>query len=178
MPSMSLQAISSVSVSLSSAPIPIRHHPLRASNPPTIRRRRPLELAPGRASLSLLASSTSSTRPEELDGADSSYLALILAIDAYKPQDATTNPSLILAASKQAAYAKLIDVAIKYAKDKGGSIDEQVELATDRLVCAGAGGGDVRVLKSGGSPARRVWQGDPRHHPRPRLDRGRRIPLL
>jgi transaldolase len=38
------------------------------------------------------------------------------AIDKYKPQDATTNPSLILAASKKPEYAKLIDVAIQYAK--------------------------------------------------------------
>lgn len=37
----------------------------------------------------------------------------------FKPQDATTNPSLILAAVKQEAYAKLIDVAIKYGKEKG-----------------------------------------------------------
>lgn len=40
-------------------------------------------------------------------------------IREFKPQDATTNPSLILAAVKQEAYAKLIDVAIKYGKEKG-----------------------------------------------------------
>ena len=34
------------------------------------------------------------------------------SIAKYKPQDATTNPSLILAASKKQEYAKLIDVAI------------------------------------------------------------------
>jgi transaldolase len=56
------------------------------------------------------------------------------SIDVYKPQDATTNPSLILAATKQPGYARLIDAAIKYAKDKGGSIDEQVESAMDRLL--------------------------------------------
>jgi hypothetical protein len=33
----------------------------------------------------------------------------ILAIDKYKPQGATTNPSRILAASKKAEYASLID---------------------------------------------------------------------
>jgi len=37
-------------------------------------------------------------------------------IEKYKPQDATTNPSLILAASKKAEYAKLIDVAVEYGK--------------------------------------------------------------
>ena len=37
-------------------------------------------------------------------------------IDKYKPQDATTNPSLILAASKKEEYAKLMDVAVEYGK--------------------------------------------------------------
>ena len=39
-------------------------------------------------------------------------------IAKYKPQDATTNPSLILAASKKPEYAKLIDNAVAYGKDK------------------------------------------------------------
>lgn len=56
------------------------------------------------------------------------------AIGKYKPQDATTNPSLILAASKKAEYAALIDNAIQYAKGKGGSVDEQVDNALDRLL--------------------------------------------
>ncbi|KAI0476528.1 transaldolase [Xylariaceae sp. FL0804] len=55
-------------------------------------------------------------------------------IDKYKPQDATTNPSLILAASKKAEYAKLIDEACAYAKSKGGDIDSQVDAALDRLL--------------------------------------------
>ena len=38
-------------------------------------------------------------------------------IGKYKPQDATTNPSLILAASKKPEYAKLMDVAVAYGKD-------------------------------------------------------------
>lgn len=45
-----------------------------------------------------------------------------LAIDQYKPQDATTNPSLILAATKKPNYAKLMDVAIDFAKSKNGSV--------------------------------------------------------
>ncbi|KFH42044.1 Transaldolase-like protein [Hapsidospora chrysogenum ATCC 11550] len=57
-----------------------------------------------------------------------------IAIGKYKPQDATTNPSLILAASKKAEYAKLMDVAIDYAKKQGGDIDTQVERALDRLL--------------------------------------------
>ncbi|KAL8387376.1 hypothetical protein RB595_009947 [Gaeumannomyces hyphopodioides] len=55
-------------------------------------------------------------------------------IGKYKPQDATTNPSLILAASKKAEYAKLIDQAVDYAKKHGGSVDEQVDAALDRLL--------------------------------------------
>lgn len=42
------------------------------------------------------------------------------AIDEYKPQDATTNPSLILAAAKMPAYEHLLDQAIKYGIAKGG----------------------------------------------------------
>ena len=57
-----------------------------------------------------------------------------LAIAKYKPQDATTNPSLILAASKKAEYAKLIDQAVEYAKQHGGSKEEQVDAALDRLL--------------------------------------------
>jgi transaldolase len=49
-------------------------------------------------------------------------------------QDATTNPSLILAATKQPGYARLIDAAIKHAKAKGGDIDAQANAALDRLV--------------------------------------------
>ncbi|KAH6888018.1 hypothetical protein B0T10DRAFT_65567 [Thelonectria olida] len=56
------------------------------------------------------------------------------SIGKYKPQDATTNPSLILAASKKAEYAKLIDVAVDWAKEQGGDVDSQVEAALDRLL--------------------------------------------
>lgn len=42
------------------------------------------------------------------------------AIDEYKPQDATTNPSLLLAAAKMPAYQHLLDQAIKYGIAKGG----------------------------------------------------------
>ena len=38
-------------------------------------------------------------------------------IGKYKAQDATTNPSLILAASKKTEYAKLMDVAVEYGKN-------------------------------------------------------------
>ncbi|KAJ6110486.1 hypothetical protein N7486_002721 [Penicillium sp. IBT 16267x] len=55
-------------------------------------------------------------------------------IGKYKPQDATTNPSLILAASKKPEYAALIDAAVAYGKQKGKTIDEQVEHTLDRLL--------------------------------------------
>ena len=38
------------------------------------------------------------------------------AMKQYNPQDATTNPSLILAAAKLAQYDQLIDQAVQYAK--------------------------------------------------------------
>jgi len=55
-------------------------------------------------------------------------------IAKYKPQDATTNPSLILAASKKPEYAKLIDNAVAYGKDKGKDMDEKVDATLDRLL--------------------------------------------
>ncbi|KAF8706584.1 hypothetical protein AX14_013773 [Amanita brunnescens Koide BX004] len=56
------------------------------------------------------------------------------SIDAYKPQDATTNPSLILAAANKPNYAHLIDAAIIYGKEKGGDLDAQADHALDRLL--------------------------------------------
>ena len=55
------------------------------------------------------------------------------SIAAYKPADATTNPSLIYAASQDPKYAWLIDDAIAYAK--GISTDKAVKLskAMDKL---------------------------------------------
>jgi len=55
-------------------------------------------------------------------------------IDKYKPQDATTNPSLILAAAKKTEYAALIDRAIEYGKKSGGNIDAQVDATLDNLL--------------------------------------------
>ncbi|KAH7377677.1 transaldolase [Pyrenochaeta sp. MPI-SDFR-AT-0127] len=55
-------------------------------------------------------------------------------IDKYKPQDATTNPSLILAASKKPEYEKLIDAAVEYGKKHGSNIEEQVDATLDNLL--------------------------------------------
>jgi len=56
------------------------------------------------------------------------------SIAQYKPQDATTNPSLILAAAQKPQYAHLITDAVNYAKEKGGSDDEKLQLAIDKLL--------------------------------------------
>lgn len=55
------------------------------------------------------------------------------AIEEYKPQDATTNPSLILAAAKMSAYHHLVDQAIKYGMANGGTEEEQVTNTMDKL---------------------------------------------
>ncbi|KAI8928643.1 hypothetical protein BC831DRAFT_447437 [Entophlyctis helioformis] len=56
------------------------------------------------------------------------------SIAKFKPQDATTNPSLILAAAQKPQYANLIDSAIAYAKAHKSNPAEQLELATDKLL--------------------------------------------
>lgn len=59
-------------------------------------------------------------------------------IKKYMPQDATTNPSLILAASKSEKYSKLIDIAVEATKKQyGDSVkdhDKLVEIAIDKLL--------------------------------------------
>lgn len=56
------------------------------------------------------------------------------SIDQFKPQDSTTNPTLILQATKNPKYSGLVDIAVKYAKENASDIDEQVSLAFDRLL--------------------------------------------
>jgi len=57
------------------------------------------------------------------------------AIAKFKPRDATTNPSLILAAAKMPQYSNIVDKAISEAKS-GATIQEQVEIAMDKLFVA------------------------------------------
>jgi len=54
-------------------------------------------------------------------------------IQKYKPEDATTNPSLILKAAQLPVYASLIDEAISYAKKQSASITQQIEDTCDNL---------------------------------------------
>ena len=55
------------------------------------------------------------------------------AIKKYQPQDATTNPSLILSASVLPQYAPLIDEAVAYAKAQSTDKAQQLIDAEDKL---------------------------------------------
>ncbi len=55
------------------------------------------------------------------------------SIQQYKPIDATTNPSLIYAASTDPQYRYLIDDALHYAKQATQDKNEQITLALDKL---------------------------------------------
>ncbi|MBN6077877.1 transaldolase [Aggregatibacter actinomycetemcomitans] len=55
------------------------------------------------------------------------------AIRQYKPEDATTNPSLILSAAALPQYATLIDEAITYGKQKSQDKSQQLIDAEDKL---------------------------------------------
>jgi len=55
------------------------------------------------------------------------------AISKLKPQDSTTNPSLLYTASHLSQYQSLVDDAIKYGKGKGKDVTEQTSLAMDKL---------------------------------------------
>ena len=57
----------------------------------------------------------------------------IAAMKLYQPQDATTNPSLILNAAQIPEYRKLIDEAVTWAKAQSNDRAQQVVDATDKL---------------------------------------------
>ncbi|ARU95196.1 transaldolase [Tatumella citrea] len=57
----------------------------------------------------------------------------IAAMKLYKPQDATTNPSLILNAAQIPEYRKLIDEAIEWARKQSNDKDQQIAFASDKL---------------------------------------------
>eukprot|EP00126_Sphaerothecum_destruens_P008420 Sdes_comp20205_c0_seq8m13527 len=56
------------------------------------------------------------------------------AIAKYKPTDATTNPSLLLAAANMPQYAHLVADAVGYGKKRGSTKEEKVSLAVDKLL--------------------------------------------
>jgi hypothetical protein len=87
--------------------------------------------------LTVVLSSPSSHRCLQTPGAQSKMMCLKCSHFRRLTvllQDATTNPSLILAAANKPGYARLIDAAVQAAKKHGGSIDEQASTALDRLV--------------------------------------------
>lgn len=55
------------------------------------------------------------------------------AIRQFTPQDATTNPSLLLKASEDPKYAHLLEQSINWGKAQGGSNAEQLANMTDYL---------------------------------------------
>ncbi|CAH0529723.1 transaldolase [Vibrio hippocampi] len=57
----------------------------------------------------------------------------IQAISKYQPEDATTNPSLILKAAQIEEYAPLIDQAVDYAKSQSADKAQQLQDACDML---------------------------------------------
>ncbi|XP_050390711.1 transaldolase isoform X1 [Patella vulgata] len=65
------------------------------------------------------------------------------AMVKFKPTDATTNPSLILAAASMPAYQSLIDEAVSYGKENGKTTEEQLNTAMDK-VCINFG---MEILK-------------------------------
>ncbi len=54
----------------------------------------------------------------------------------YKPVDATTNPSLIYAAAQKEAYAHVVERAISFGKQSGGTDVEQLSNTMDMLAVA------------------------------------------
>lgn len=54
-------------------------------------------------------------------------------IQKYQPEDATTNPSLILKAAQISEYAPLIENAIQYAKEQSNDKAQQVQDSCDML---------------------------------------------
>ncbi|QHS73360.1 sedoheptulose-7-phosphate:D-glyceraldehyde-3-phosphate transaldolase NQM1 [Saccharomyces paradoxus] len=56
------------------------------------------------------------------------------AISKYEAQDSTTNPSLILAASKLEKYARFIDTAVEYGRKHGKTDHEKIENAMDKIL--------------------------------------------
>ncbi|WP_422667549.1 transaldolase [Buchnera aphidicola] len=58
----------------------------------------------------------------------------IESIYKYQPEDATTNPSLILQAVKLPSNQHFIDKAVEYAKKKGGSYKQKIINASDKIL--------------------------------------------
>ncbi len=63
----------------------------------------------------------------------------IESIRHYQPEDATTNPSLLLKAAALEAYKPLVEDALRYGKSRGDTQEQQIAEACDKLavnICA------------------------------------------
>lgn len=69
------------------------------------------------------------------------------AIAKYRPEDATTNPSLLLKAAASPRYSSLLDQAVAWAKVQSNDRERQVHDALDRL--ATLAGGEILKLVPG-----------------------------
>src|SRR4051812_4876021 len=58
------------------------------------------------------------------------------SIKEFKPQDATTNPSLILAAASKPQYVHLVDKAVKDRANSGLTGGKQIEDIIDNVLVA------------------------------------------
>ena len=56
------------------------------------------------------------------------------SVKQFKPQDATTNPSLVYAATQKQQYGHLLDEVLKERKNSGLSGHEQIEDICDHLL--------------------------------------------
>lgn len=57
-------------------------------------------------------------------------------IAAFTPQDATTNPSLVYAASQLPQYQSIVQDAVDYGRSKSDDVEQQLENACDKLFVA------------------------------------------
>jgi transaldolase len=55
------------------------------------------------------------------------------SISRYRPIDATTNPSLIYAASQKKEYLHLVDAAVEYGRKKGTGFESRLSESLDKL---------------------------------------------
>lgn len=55
------------------------------------------------------------------------------AIAQYQPQDATTNPSLILSVVNMPQYSDIVQECVEFGRQSGGSLEEQIVKVTDKL---------------------------------------------
>ena len=86
----------------------------------------------------------------------------IEAIAKFQPQDATTNPSLLLKAASLESYQHLLKEAVSWAKEQSSNADQQVIDAADKhgeVRCRGISRSEVptAVRRLGGAAVLRIF---------------------